>query len=114
MYLFYVLILCYFIVILKSITILKPLLVILNNTIYSIISTGEDEAKSNVMQFVTGDVVQVVGGELKNLIGRIISINEMIRSVTLAPFNSVLKSEIVIEVDLLVKYIVAGAHIKVT
>ena len=65
------------------------------------------------MQFVTGDVVQVVGGELKNLIGRIISINEMIRSVTLAPFNSVLKSEIVIEVDLLVKYIVAGAHIKV-
>lgn len=57
--------------------------------------------------------MQVVGGELKNLIGRIVSINEMIRSVTLAPFNSALKSEIVIEVDLLVKYIVAGAHIKV-
>jgi transcription elongation factor len=66
-----------------------------------------------VLSFVVGDVVQVVGGELKNMIGRVTAVNEMIRSVTISPFNSVLKNEVVVEADLLVKYIVAGAHVKV-
>jgi hypothetical protein len=65
------------------------------------------------MPFVVGDVVQIISGELRNMIGRVVGINEMIRSVTLTPFNSVLKNDIVVEADLLVKYIVAGAHIKV-
>lgn len=67
-----------------------------------------------MLSFVVGDVVQVVGGELKNMIGRVTAVNEMIRSVTISPFNSVLKNEVVVEADLLVKYIVAGAHVKVT
>ena len=65
------------------------------------------------MPFVVGDVVQIISGELRNMIGRVVGINEMIRSVTLTPFNSALKNDIVVEADLLVKYIVAGAHIKV-
>ena len=47
------------------------------------------------------------------MIGKVIAVNELIRSVIIAPFNSLLKSEIVVEADLLVKYIVAGAHVKV-
>ena len=65
------------------------------------------------MPFVVGDVVQIVSGELRNMIGRVVGINEMIRSVTITPFNSVLKTDLIVEADLLVKYIVAGAHIKV-
>ena len=67
-----------------------------------------------MLSFVVGDVVQVVGGELKNMIGRVAAVNEMTRSVTISPFNSLLKNEVVVEADLLVKYIVAGAHVKVT
>ena len=48
------------------------------------------------------------------MIGKVIAINELIRSVTITPFNNILKSEIVVEADLLVKYIVAGAHVKVS
>ena len=47
------------------------------------------------------------------MIGRVTSVNELIRSVTISPFNSVLKNEVVVEAELLVKYIVAGAHVKV-
>ena len=66
-----------------------------------------------MLAFVIGDVVQIIGGELRNMIGKVIAINELIRSVTITPFNNILKNEIVVEADLLVKYIVAGAHVKV-
>ena len=77
------------------------------------IYTGDDENKNSVLSYVIGDIVQITGGELKNLIGRVIDVNELIKSVTITPFNNILKNEIVVESHLLVKYIVAGAHIKV-
>ena len=62
-----------------------------------------------MLSFVVGDVVQVVGGELKNMIGRVTAVNEMIRSVTISPFNSVLKNEVVVEADLLL-HVVDVSH----
>lgn len=74
---------------------------------------GEDEAKGGVTPYVRGDMVQVTAGELRNLVGRVLTVDEVNRSVTIVPMNSVLTGATVVEADLLVKYVVVGAHVKV-
>jgi ribosomal protein L24 len=55
----------------------------------------------------------VAQGEFKNLKGTILSVNDRTRQVTLKPFHGVLLDNIVIESELLVKYIREGQHVKV-
>jgi transcription elongation factor SPT5 len=63
--------------------------------------------------FVIGDMVQVISGELKQLIGRIISIDEAAKLIKIAPMHSDMSTEIIVEASLLVKHIKPGAHVKV-
>ena len=74
---------------------------------------GDEGSKSGITAYVRGDLVRVVSGELKNLVGKVLSVNEVSRTVTIEPMNSALTDETVVETDLLVKYVIAGAHVKV-
>ena len=69
------------------------------------------ESNSNI--FLPGDLIQVTSGEMRNLIARIITINDATKIAKIIPYNHSLTTEISIETDLLVKYIFPGAHIKV-
>ena len=52
-------------------------------------------------------------GELRNLVGKVISVHAITKAVTIEPMNSTFKETTVVEASLLVKHIVAGAHVKV-
>jgi transcription elongation factor len=76
----------------------------------------EDEGAENSGSnpFVPGDLVQVVGGELINLVGRVLSLNDVLKTARIRPYNnSLLTEECEVETNLLVKYVFAGAHVKV-
>ena len=62
----------------------------------------------------TGDLIQVASGELSNLVARIISINNINKTVTVIPYNSILKGEFSIEMGIILKYIPVGSHVKVS
>jgi transcription elongation factor SPT5 len=74
---------------------------------------GEEEAKEGVNALLPGDLVQVTSGDLRNLIARIVSVNDATRVARIVPYNNALTTEMSMEVDLLVKYIFPGAHVKV-
>ena len=73
----------------------------------------ESEGKTE-NPFTPGDLVQVIGGELINLVGRVISINDVYKSAKIRPYNNTLLTEDQdVELNLLVKYVFPGAHVKV-
>ena len=74
---------------------------------------GEDETKEGVNSLLPGDLVQVTAGDMRNLIARIVSVNDATRVARIVPYNNALTTEMSMEVDLLVKYIFPGAHVKV-
>jgi transcription antitermination factor NusG len=74
---------------------------------------GEEEAKEGVNTILPGDLVQVTSGDLRNLIARVVSVNDATRIAQIVPYNNALTTEMAMEVDLLVKYIFPGAHVKV-
>jgi transcription elongation factor SPT5 len=76
----------------------------------------EDEGAENSGSnpFVPGDLVQVIGGELINLVGRVLSLSDVHKTARIRPYNnSLLTEECEVETNLLVKYVFAGAHVKV-
>eukprot|EP01041_Mallomonas_annulata_P006608 gene6608-13376_t len=66
-----------------------------------------------VLAFSIGDLVQVVNGELRNLIGSVITVDDVSQLVKIQPINNITKVEVQVEASLLVKYIRPGAHVKV-
>jgi transcription elongation factor SPT5 len=79
---------------------------------------GDEESKSSTTPYVAGDVVRVAAGELKNLVGRVVSVDEVTRTVSLQAIKSKevnQEFDVVteVEVHLLVKHILPGAHVKV-
>lgn len=63
--------------------------------------------------FVNGDLVQVTSGELKNLVGKVIHVNEVTKIVRISPRNTAFQKDLDIEANILIKYITPGAHVKV-
>ena len=79
---------------------------------------GDEESKTSATPYVAGDVVRVTSGELRNLVGRVVSVDEVTRTVTLQAIKSKEVNQdydmlTVVEVGLLVKHILPGAHVKV-
>lgn len=74
---------------------------------------GEEEAKEGSNALLPGDLVQVISGDMRNLIARVVSVNDATRVARIVPYNNALTTEMSMEVDLLVKYIFPGAHVKV-
>jgi hypothetical protein len=75
---------------------------------------NEEEDPNVSNPFIPGDLVQIIGGEMINLVGRIISINDVRKTAKLKPLNNpLLSNEFDIELSLLVKYVYPGAHVKV-
>ena len=74
--------------------------------------TVENEATS--VPFILGDSVQVIGGELKGVLGKVVSVDETNRLVRIQPQHENMTAELVLEADMLMKHIQPGAHVKVT
>jgi len=74
---------------------------------------GAEEAKDGSNALLNGDLVQVTSGDMRNLIARIVNVNDATRIARIVPYNNALTTEMSIELDLLVKYIFPGAHVKV-
>lgn len=70
----------------------------------------EDDKK---VTFQVGDIVQVVGGELINLIGQVVSMDPISRLVKLRALNETANADITVEASLLIKHIKPGQHVKV-
>lgn len=77
----------------------------------------EDQQASVVVPFVSGDLVQVIGGDLLHLICKIIRIEEGsdCKKIVCEPHSrdSLQRSSFTIESDLLVKYVAPGLHVKI-
>jgi transcription elongation factor len=73
-----------------------------------------ENESSKAMPYVLGDLVQVVTGELRNLVGKVIAINPVTKTIRIAPKNSIYRDDIDVELGNIVKYITPGAHVKVT
>lgn len=69
--------------------------------------------KSGVTAFRVGDMVQVLDGELRNLVASVVSINDAAQLVRLRPLHTVALGEVEVEASLLAKYISYGTHVKV-
>jgi transcription elongation factor len=78
----------------------------------SLDTENQQNSKKNCL-YVVGDMVQVINGELTNLIGKIVSINVLNQTVTVVPHNSSLTDKLTIEMSVLSKYVPAGSHVKV-
>lgn len=78
-----------------------------------IIEMQSSEVVTKVVPFVIGDVVQVVSGELRNLKGRVVSVDEAAQLVKVSPMHSDTKTDFFIEASNLVKNINPGQHVKV-
>jgi transcription elongation factor SPT5 len=71
-------------------------------------------AGTKVSIYRPGDVVQITGGELAGLKGRVISISDATRLMKLKPLHDQLAlSEMEVEISDVVKYIQPGSHVKV-
>lgn len=76
--------------------------------------TGLDEvANEKTVPYSVGDLVQVVAGELKNLVAKIINLNSVTKTVQVIPHNTALSGEFTIEMNVLSKYVQPGEHVKV-
>jgi transcription elongation factor SPT5 len=78
-------------------------------------ANAEDNGtKTKACPFVVGDLVQVASGELRNLVARVVFVNELDKSVRVIPVSrSGLTGEFTIEIGLLVKYVEPNEHVKV-
>lgn len=77
-------------------------------------SLGDEEEKEGPSIFLPGDLVLVTKGEMRNLVARVTAVNDATRIARIVPYeNKELSTEMEIEIDLLVKHIFPGAHIKV-
>ena len=65
------------------------------------------------MSVILGDIVLVVGGELKGLTGKVIDVDEINGLVRVAPMHSEIIHDVFVEANLLIKQIKPGAHVKV-
>jgi len=75
---------------------------------------GEEEEKDGFNPFLPGDMVQVISGDLRNLVARVLSINDVNKVATILPYNNpFITKEMNVELNLIVKHIVPGAHVKV-
>ena len=74
--------------------------------------SSSNDNKTQVIPFRVDDLVQVIDGELRNMVGRILVVNEAAKSVKLRPISGATNVEIDVEVSSLVKYIRPGAHVK--
>ena len=64
--------------------------------------------------YVVGDLVQITGGELRNLVARITAVDEISRTAQVSPLSNALGGGLLsVEMGLLVKYIEMGSHVKV-
>ena len=84
---------------------------VLKELVKQLQDSSNDDGKA--VPFIVGDMIQVNGGELNNLVGRITSINEISRICEILPMNSVLTNKLSVETSLLVKYITPGYHVKI-
>ena len=75
--------------------------------------SGFEDTKRTALPYVVGDLVQVTDGELKNLIGKVIGVNDITKIIRILPKNNNFHSEIDIEAHILMKYITPGSHVKV-
>lgn len=73
----------------------------------------DDSSLTETVPYVIGDLVQVTQGELKNLVGKVLTVNHVTKIVRIQPKNSSYRSEVDVEVGILVKYITPGSHVKV-
>jgi transcription elongation factor SPT5 len=70
--------------------------------------------KLKAAPFVVGDLVRVTGGELRNLVARVVAVNDIQKSVRVVPVSrSGLTGEFTIETALLMKHVDANEHVKV-
>lgn len=75
---------------------------------------GLEEDQEAIVPFVPGDLVQITSGELRNLIAKITKIDAASKSAQIQPYsNSLLTETLSIEMNLLVKYVAPGFHVKV-
>lgn len=77
------------------------------------ITDEEMREMSKVAPFVPGDLVQVTEGEMRNLIAKVISVNDANGVASIIPYNNTATTETLVETRLLTRYIFPGAHIKV-
>ena len=84
---------------------------VLKELVKQLQESSNDDSKA--VPFIVGDLIQVNGGEMNNLVGKIVSINEISRTCEVLPMNSVLTGKLSVETSLLVKYITPGYHVKV-
>ncbi len=68
---------------------------------------------TEVSPYVVGDMVQVIEGDLINLVAKVVSVDNKTQSVKVVPLNETFKGTFDVEMALLAKYVVAGAHVKV-
>jgi transcription antitermination factor NusG len=67
----------------------------------SILSFGDDYNKSETIQFIVGDLVQVTGGELRSLVAKVLSVDNVTQTCKLMPYNNVLTTVMTVENSLL-------------
>jgi transcription elongation factor SPT5 len=70
-------------------------------------------SKKQVSLYRPGDLVQITSGDLRNMVGRIVSLSDTDRIVRVKPVHEVDLGEMDVEMDLIVKYIRPGSHVKV-
>ena len=74
---------------------------------------GEEEGKDSMNPFVPGDLVKVMKGEMRNLVAKVVSVNDATRVARIVPFESSVATEMDFEMDSLQKHIFPGSHVKV-
>lgn len=76
-------------------------------------STDIDAKITSAVPYVVGDLVQVLTGDLKGLVGRVVRLSEVNKLVTIQTIHEAFNREIPVEIALLGKYIRPGQHVKV-
>jgi transcription elongation factor SPT5 len=72
-----------------------------------------ESAKVAASPFVPGDLVQVTEGDLALLVARVLSVDDKACTARVLPVSEVFKGAIDVELALLAKHILPGAHVKV-
>lgn len=74
---------------------------------------GEEEEKDSMNPFVPGDLVMVTKGEMRNLVARVVAVNDATRVAKIVPYENSVSTVMEFEMDLLRKHIFPGSHVKV-
>lgn len=73
----------------------------------------DDDDSKGTSIFTVGDLVKVTGGDMQNLVARVLEVNDASRIAKIIPYDNSFTTTFDIELDLLVKHIMPGAHVKV-